>query len=201
MDKFMNASKMASDNEEIILGYIVNSDMDTVSVMVPKSKFSKPVIKLPQREKILHCDCYDKYELCAFKVVRDKNGSITSWKMTDCSKYVEVRKFVALLADKRILANDGKVYKIFDANKLHDDDGDNHIDYLISSNIAKGYSDVDLYIVDGLVYGTKGNVGSWFEDSWSIEDIMAEYLNSYSRFKVENIGKKVAEERANLPEL
>lgn len=201
MDKFISASKMASDSEEVVLGYIINSDIETVSVLIPNSKFSKPVIKLPQREKVLYCDCYDKYELHAFKIVRDDSDTITSWKMIDLSKYVKVRKFVALLADKRILADDGKAYKIFDAGKLHDGDGNNHIDYIISGNISKGYSNVDLYIVEDIIYGIRGNIGSWFEDSWSIEDAMAEYLNSYDRFKVENIGKKVAEERANLPEL
>ena len=55
MDKLMDAANASAVNDEIILGYIVNSDMDTVSVLVPRSKFNKPVIKLPQREKIFHC--------------------------------------------------------------------------------------------------------------------------------------------------
>ncbi len=185
-----------SENEKVFIGYVVGSDGNTVSVLLPTSSFAKPIIKLSVKGKSY--GCYDKYELFAFKFTMDRVGNILSWRMVDCRGYVETKKFVALFADGRVLTNDGKTYKVYDNPKLNDKDGTNHIDWIISRHVSEGCKDIDLYIYNGVIYGSNSNGAGVTPDSWFVEDALAVYLDSHNRYKVDNIGKRVAMERDSL---
>lgn len=178
------------------IGYIIGSTESTVTVVLPEKPFGKLKCKLPQREKKVDALCYDKYELVGFSIEADQNGDIVSWKFTNVEKLVDVKYFVALLADRRVVADDGKAYKIWDHKELQSEEWVSQFDWAFSSGQFNAIDNIRLFISNGVVYGSDTHKGYRFRNSWDIEDVLAEYLNSYNRYKVSNFGT-MSEEQLN----
>lgn len=180
------------------VGYVIGSTESTVTVVLPEKPFGKLKCKLPQREKKVDALYYDKYELVGFSIEVDQNGDIISWKFTNVEKLVDVKYFVALLADRRVVADDCKAYKIWDHKELHSDDWVSQFDWAFSNGQFNAIDNIRLFIRNGIVYGSDTHTGYRFRNSWDIEDVLAEYLNSYNRYKVSNFGTMSEEQRNPL---
>lgn len=180
------------------VGYIIGSNESTVTVVLPEKPFGKLKCKLPQREKKVDAECYDKYELHGFSIEVNQDEDIVSWKFINIAKLVDVRYFVALLADRRIVADDSKAYKIWDNKELHSEDWVSQFDWAFSSGQFDAIDNIRLFIRNGIVYGSDMHKGYRFRNSWEIEDVLAEYLNGYDRYKVSNFGAMSEEQRNPL---
>lgn len=178
------------------IGYVIGSTESTVTVVLPEKPFGKLKCKLPQREKKVDGLYYDKYELVGFSIEVDQNGDVVSWKFTNVEKLVDVRYFVALLADRRVVADDCKAYNIWDHKELHSEDWVSQFDWAFSSGQFDTIDNIRLFIRNGIVYGSDMHKGYRFRNSWEIEDVLAEYLNGYNRYKVSNFGA-MSEEKHN----
>ena len=178
------------------IGYIIGSTEYTVTVVLPEKPFGKLKCKLPQREKKVDAECYDKYELKGFEIDVDQDGDVVGWKFTNVEKLVDVKYFVALLADRRVIADDCKAYKIWDNKELHSDDWVSQFDWAFSNGEFSSVNNIRLFIRNGTVYGSDTHTGYRFRNSWDIEDILAEYLDSYDRYSVSNFGT-MPEEKLN----
>lgn len=178
------------------IGFIIGSTEYSVTVVLPEKPFGKLKCKLPQREKKVDAECYDKYELRGFSIEVDQDGDVVSWKFTNVEKLVDVRYFVALLADRRVVADDSKAYKIWDNKELRSEDWVSQFDWAFSSGQFNTIDNIRLFIRNGIVYGSDMHKGYRFRNSWEIEDILAEYLNGYDRYKVSNFGT-MSEEQLN----
>lgn len=177
---------------------MVGSNESTVTVVLPEKPFGKLKCKLPQREKKVDELYYDKYELVGFSIEVDHNGDVVSWKFTNVEKLVDIRYFVALLADRRIIADDCKAYNIWDNKELHSEDWVSQFDWAFSSGQFDTIDNIRLFIRNGIVYGSDMHKGYRFRNSWEIEDVLAEYLNGYDRYKVSNFGAMSEEQRNPL---
>ena len=180
------------------IGYVIGSTESTVTVVLPEKPFGKLKCKLPQREKKVDGLYYNKYELVGFSIEVDQNGDVVSWKFTNVEKLVDVRYFVALLADRRVVADDCKAYNIWDHKELHSEDWASQFDWAFSSGQFDTIDNIRLFIRNGIVYGSDMHKGYRFRNSWEIEDVLAEYLNGYNRYKVSNFGKMSEEKRNPL---
>lgn len=180
------------------IGYMIGSDESTVTVVLPEKPFGKLKCKLPQREKKVDAECYDKYELHGFSIEVNQDEDVVSWKFINITKLVDVRYFVALLADRRIVADDSKAYKIWDNKELHSEDWVSQFDWAFSSGQFDAIDNIRLFIRNGIVYGSDMHKGYRFRNSWEIEDVLAEYLNGYDRYKVSNFGAMSEEQRNPL---
>ena len=180
------------------IGYMIGSNESTVTVVLPEKPFGKLKCKLPQREKKVDELYYDKYELVGFSIEVDQNGDVVSWKFTNVEKLVDVRYFVALLADRRVIADDCKAYNIWDRKELHSEDWVSQFDQAFSSGQFDTIDNIRLFIRNGIVYGSDMHKGCRFRNSWEIEDVLAEYLNGYDRYKVSNFGAMSEEQRNPL---
>lgn len=178
------------------IGYVIGSNESTVTVVLPEKPFGKLKCKLPQREKKVDELYYDKYELVGFSIEVNQNGDVISWKFTNVEKLVDVRYFVALLADRRVVADDCKAYKIWDHKELHSEDWVSQFDWAFSSGQFDTIDNIRLFIRNGIVYGSDIHKGYRFRNSWEIEDVLAEYLNGYDRYKVSNFAT-ISEEQRN----
>lgn len=178
------------------IGYVIGSNESTVTVVLPEKPFGKLKCNLPQREKKVDGLYYDKYELVGFSIEVDQNGDIVGWKFTNVEKLVDVRYFVALLADRRIVADDSKAYKIWDNKELRSEDWVSQFDWAFSSGQFSTTDNIRLFIRNGIIYGSDMHKGYRFRNSWDIEDVLAEYLNGYDRYKVSNFGT-MSEEQLN----
>lgn len=176
------------------IGYIIESNASTVTVVLPEKPFGKLKCKLPQREKKVDAECYDKYELRGFEIDVDNEGNVINWKFKNLEKLVDVRYFVALLADRRVIADDCKAYNIWDHKELHSEDWVSQFDWAFSSGQFGTIDNIRLFIRNGIVYGSDMHKGYRFRDSWEIEDILAKYLDSYDRYSVSNFGTMSEEE-------
>lgn len=178
------------------IGFIIGSTEYSVTVVLPEKPFGKLKCKLPQREKKVDAKCYDKYELRGFSIEVDQDGDVVSWKFTNVEKLVDVRYFIALLADRRVVADDCKAYKIWDNKELHSEDWVSQFDWAFSSGQFDAIDNIRLFIRNGIIYGSDMHKGYRFRNSWEIEDVLAEYLNGYDRYKVSNFGT-MSEEQLN----
>lgn len=185
---YCKKKRMHMKDSNIYLGYIINSNTTTVTVVLPEKPFGKLKHKLPQGEKLVHYDCYDSYELLAFEIDFDETGNILQWKIRNAAKYTEERFMVAIFADGRILADDAKCYKLWD-HKLLQKDYHSHFEYLNMPKLIDQPERTKLFIHSGIIYGTEG-VRKYGSNSWEIEDILAVYLNNYDRYIVDNLGLK-----------
>ena len=181
------------------IGYVIGSTESTVTVVLPEKPFGKLKCKLPQRDKKVDASYYDRYELVGFSIEVGQNEDVISWKFTNVEKLVEVKYFVALLADMRVVADDCKAYKIWDHKELHSDDWVSQFDWAFSNGQFNAIDNIRLFIRNDTVYGSDTHTGYRFRNSWDIEDILAEYLNSYNRYKVSNLGAMSEEQRNSLP--
>lgn len=173
---------------KIYLGYIINSDMTTVTVVLPDKPFGKLKHKLPQKEKLTHCDCYDTYELKAFEITFNKKGDVMSWRFRNVTKYVDERFMIAVFTDDRILADDAKCYRLWD-HKLLQGKFLSHLEYMITQSVLEEPRKIRLFCKDNIIYGTE-SAREYNNNSWRVEDILADYLNGYDRYIIENLGLK-----------
>lgn len=180
------------------VGYVIGSTDSTVTVVLPEKPFGKLKCKLPQRDKKVDALYYDKYELVGFNIDVDQNGDIVSWKFFNVEKLVDVKYFVALLADRRVIADDGKAYNIWDHKELQSEEWVSQFDWAFSSAQFNAIDNIRLFIRNGVVYGSDTHKGYRFRNSWDIEDVLAEYINSYNRYKVSNFGTMSEEQRNPL---
>lgn len=180
------------------VGYVVGSTDSAVTVVLPEKPFGKLKCKLPQRDKKVDALYYDKYELVGFNIDVDQNGDIVGWKFFNVEKLVDVKYFVALLADRRVIADDGKAYNIWDHKELQSEEWVSQFDWAFSSGQFNAIDNIRLFIRNGVVYGSDTHKGYRFRNSWDIEDVLAEYLNSYNRYKVSNFGTMSEEQRNPL---
>lgn len=180
------------------VGYVIGSTDSTVTVVLPEKPFGKLKCKLPQRDKKVDALYYDKYELVGFNIDVDQNGDIVSWKFFNVEKLVDVKYFVALLADRRAIADDGKAYNIWDHKELQSEEWVSQFDWAFSSGQFNAIDNIRLFIRNGVVYGSDTHKGYRFRNSWDIEDVLAEYLNSYNRYTVSNFGTMSEEQRNPL---
>ena len=178
------------------IGYVIGSNESTVTVVLPEKPFGKLKCKLLQREKKVDAECYDKYELHGFSIEVNQDGEVVSWRFTNFEKLVDVRYFVALLADRRVVADDCKAYSIWDHKELHSEDWVSQFDWAFSSGQFDAIDNIRLFIRNGIVYGSDMHKGYRFRNSWEIEDILAKYLDSYDRYSVSNFGT-MSEEQLN----
>lgn len=168
------------------IGYIVNSCKEYFTVLLPEKPFGRLNMKFPQNGKhIIDSGCYDKYELKAFEVEVDENNNIINWRFTNISKCVEEHYVVALLADGRVLTDDCKAYKVWDSTKLHSDDWVSMYDWMFSKGTFSATNNIRAYIRNGVIYGADEGEAYKFRNSWSIEDKLAAYLNTYDRYYVQ----------------
>ena len=178
------------------IGYIIGSTESTVAVVLPEKPFGKLKCKLPQREKKVDAECYDKYELRGFEIDVDNEGNVINWKFKNLEKFIDVKYFVALLTDKRVIADDGKAYKIWDHKLVQSDKWVTQFDWAFSNGEFSSVNNIRLLIRNGVVYGTDISNAYRFRNSWEIEDILAKYLDSYDRYSVSNFGT-MSEEQLN----
>lgn len=178
------------------VGYVIGSTDSTVTVVLPEKPFGKLKCKLPQRDKKVDALYYDKYELVGFNIDVDQNGDIVDWKFFNVEKLVDVKYFVALLADRRVIADDGKAYNIWDHKELQSEEWVSQFDWAFSRGQFNTIDNIRLFIRNGVVYGSDTHKGYRFRNSWDIEDVLAEYLNGYDRYKVSNFGT-MSEEQLN----
>ena len=169
------------------IGYIINSNNNVVTVVLPEKPFGKLKCMLKQKDKLVGAEFYDKYELKGFTLELDDDNNVVDWKFKNVRKCVTERNFVALLADQRIVADDGKAYRLWDHKLVKSDEWVSQFDWAFSSRQFNSVNNITLLIKDGVIYGTECKRNYRFRESWSIEDSLANYLNSYDRYIVDNI--------------
>lgn len=187
------------DNEEIrehlyliqCIGYVISSISDSFTVVLPEKPFGKLKAKFPQKEKKVDALCYDKYELKGFEVVTDDNDNIIDWRFINVNKLVRVQYLVALLADKRIVADDGECYKVWDHKAIQSEEWVSQFDWALSSGNFNSVRNIRLLIRNNVIYGTESCEDYKFRNSWEIEDTLAKYLNGYDRYTVRNNAEKL----------
>lgn len=168
------------------IGFIISSSAETFTVVLPEKPFGKLKAKFPQKEKYVDAEYYDKYELKAFNIIVDEANNIIDWSFKNVLKCVEVRYFVALLADRRIIADDGKAYKIWDHTAVQSETWVSQFDWAFSRGDFDTVQNVKLLIRNGIIYATEKERAYKFRESWRIEDTLAKYLGSYDRYSIRN---------------
>lgn len=183
---------MASSLHTVIaIGYIVSSSKEKVTVVLPQKPFGFLKQKLPQLERKVDAGCYDKYEIKVFHINVDSDNNIVSWSLKSPNKYLEVHYFTALFADGRILADDGRLYTLWDSKSLCSEDYSSHLDYMFSGAELSGVNNIRLFTNGNYIYGTEYSEAYKYRNGWDIDDVLSKYLNGYDRYYVENFGEKV----------
>lgn len=171
------------------IGYVIDSDLSTITIILPDKPLGKLKHKLPQKEKILHCDFYDTYELLAFDLKFNKKGDVVDWSIRSPYKATEEHKLMAIFADYRILAEDLKCYRLWDHKLLYSRGSMDHFTYLASLANVEGFSRIKLFIKDEFIYGVE-SLRNTNNDSWEIEDTLAKYLDRYDRYIIHNLNEE-----------
>lgn len=148
MDKLMSAAGAASINKEIVLGYIVDSDNESFSVLICNGRLNKPIVKLPKNEEVLNSGCYDKYKLYAFSIVLGDNGSIASWDLVNVYSYTKYYSYYAVLGD----ISSNSPYSILDISTLFGDDYAGQYDYIVN-HIKRCRNGATVLTVNGIICG------------------------------------------------
>lgn len=148
MDKLMSAAGAASINKEIVLGYIVDSDNESFSVLICNGRLNKPIVKLPKNEELLDSGCYDKYRLYAFSIVLGDNGFVSSWDLDNVYEHTNYYSYYATLGD---ISSDNS-YSILDISTLCGDDYAGQYDYIVN-HIKRCRHGATVLIVDGIICG------------------------------------------------
>lgn len=144
----MSAAGAASINKEIVLGYIVDSDNESFSVLICNGRLNKPIVKLPKNEEVLNSGCYDKYKLYAFSIVLGDNGSIASWDLVNVYSYTKYYSYYAVLGD----ISSNSPYSILDIRTLCGDGYTGQYDYIVN-HIKRCRNGATVLTVDGIICG------------------------------------------------
>lgn len=176
-----NTKKLNKDN--IFLAYYLASNEEYLTVVLPEKPTGRLKVNLKQPERRIDAECYDRYELHALYIEFDDAGGVVSWSHTRLKDACDSTYFLAYLADGRILGKNGVGYKLYNNLYLFPKDSDysSHLDYLLSSNIDTVHN-VKLWVKDRVIFGIETCEDYEYRDSWSIEDCLCNYLNTYDRY-------------------
>lgn len=165
------------------LAYYLNSDEEHLTVLLPEKPTGKLKVVLKQHEKLIDAECYERCELHALNIEFDDAGKVVSWSKARLTDICESTYFLAYLADGRILGKNGVGYKLYNNLYLFPKDSSyrKHLDYLLGSNIDAVHN-VKLWVKDRVIFGIETCEDYEYRDSWSIEDCLCNYLNTYNRY-------------------
>ena len=168
--------------ENCFLAYYLASNEELLTVLLPEKPTGRLKVNLKQPERRIDAECYDRYELHALYIEFDEAGEVISWSKARLKDACDSTYFLAYLADGRILGKNGVGYKLYDKGILaKNSDCSSHLDYLLSSNIDAVHN-VKLWVKDRVIFGIETCEDYEYRDSWSIEDCLCNYLNTYDRY-------------------
>lgn len=168
------------------VGYILKDYKEVVELLLPEKPTGYDVVRLPLNGKKVTTSDLQMYEPYAFDLTIVDN-EIVDWVRKPVKEVCEEKIFVALLSDGRVLADDGKSYKVFNSKRLNKGT-DNQITEIMQYLDMDSNNRIKMWVKDGIIYSME-KCSSPFVDSWFHEDAMATYLNSFSRYKVQNMSK------------
>lgn len=189
LDKYMKAVRKASQaqstidesnkDSNVILGYVTSLTESAIKVLSPIGDSIRRVT-LPNNgnPKIGY-----GYELYAFEVTRDEQGNVISWELGDINKYTTKRELVAVLANGKVLADDGLQYSIFDSTNEIVSSKPSHAELIMSYIAPFTRGTVNLYTIDKVIYSADYDCNDYkyCENFTLIEDVLTSCIEHYNR--------------------
>ena len=184
LDAVRKASTTCHSNEErkseVVLGYVKSVTAREMLIVVVGSSKSK-YVRVPTKDNV---NVNLGYDLNAFSIVRDgDNGEVIEWSLDDVAKYTTVHEFVAVLANGKILADDGRPYYLYDDRNSVVSSYNTHLEYLTSLLAPNVKGTIKLYTIENTIYGIgyDYNDYKYCEDSNAIPDALETYVDYYNR--------------------
>lgn len=184
LDAVRKASTACHSSEEgkseIVLGYVKSVTAREMLVVVVGSSKSK-YVRIPTKDNV---NVNLGYDLNAFYVTRNEdNGEVLEWSLEDVAKHTTVREFVAVLANGKILADDGRQYYLYDDRNSVVSSYNTHLEYLTSLLAPNIKGTIKLYTIENTIYGISYDYNDYkyCENSNAIPDVLEAYVDYYNR--------------------
>lgn len=166
----------------VYLAYYLDSNDDFLTVLLPEKPAGRLKVRLKQNEKQIDAEAYESYELHALAIEFNEAGEVLCWSEARLKDVCESTYFLAYLADGRILGHNGKCYRLYEYKNLNKEHcWNSHFEYMLDGPID-AVNNVKLWVKGNTIFGIEDCKDYIYRESWSIEDHLLDYINSYDRY-------------------